>query len=359
MAARASRRPGIAAPALVAALLLTLGATSLAAGAASPAPSPSGGPPADWAIGVCTAIVRLEGARDRLLAMADAAGFEELDRMTAEAVAAGTLGDAALTALDAVTSDWYPGDRVASSLGDAAFALVDLGVGLQEADPEDAPTVRRALADAVRALAGIEDSRLAFASLDPATAPDCAATPIDDAPPLPQAEASPGPAFGTDPELEAAFPRFIAGVPVIPSSIDGAGIIARTDPIDLDGQDRIAILEEVAARVGRTIDDVSVGYAEVQPGDGTPTLITAVRIRGADVAAVADRLKDVLSVDYPDPQVGSVEVAGRTLTRISDGPYDPEGISEVLLPVGDILWSISSREPYLSEIVEALAGATP
>jgi hypothetical protein len=349
----------------VGALALLLALPPLASAGASPEPGPSasaaaaGGVPEDWALGACTAIVRLEAARDHVLAMADAAGFEELDRMTTEAVAAATLGDAALTALDAITSDWYPGDRVVASLGDAAFALVDLGVGLQEADPNDAPTVRRALADSLRGLASIEESRLAFASLDPAEMPSCEALPLPSAPPLPELVASPGPSYGTDDDLAAAFPDTIGGVPVIASTIDGAGIEARTDPADLDGQDRLAILRDVTAGLGLTMDDVSVGFAEVDTGDGSPPTITALRIQGAEIATVADRLIGVLTVDYLDPRLDTVEIGGRTYTRLGDGSYDPTGIGEVVVPIGDTLWAVAAREPYLTEIVETLAAATP
>ena len=105
--------------------------------------------------------------------------------------------------------------------------------------------------------------------------------------------------------------------------------------------------------------DISVGFADVIGEAGPASTITALRVRGATIADVADRLMGVLTVDYLDPRIDTVTVAGRTLTRISDGPYDPEGISEVLLPIGDTLWSISAREPTLTEIVAAIAGEAP
>jgi len=62
------------------------------------------------------------------------------------------------------------------------------------------------------------------------------------------------------------------------------------------------------------------------------------------------------NIDFQDVVTEAVTVAGRELTRVSDGAYDPGGIYEILVPSGDTVWAVSATDPVLPEIVQAFPG---
>ncbi|GEM_PF-4337785 len=326
--------------------------------AASPAPAADPGPDPGWIEGACQGLVLLDAGAERVTTLGYAAGQEDLVTLAAQADEAATIGDAALATLDAIPGDWPPGRPLIAALADGSFALVDLGVGLSQADMEDAETLRAGLAAAIRVLVARDAAQIAFRALPEDVAAACASVPLPPilAPADPLPSPSPEP---TDPVLAAAFPATIDGALVEASTITGPGILSRTDAEDLSGQERIALLEALLTERGLPLDALSVGFALVVPPEGAGATITAIRIAGEDAETFVDAASDVLSVDYFEPIREQVTVGGRTLTRISDGPWDPEGVFEVLLPAGDIVWSVSAADPLLARIVETLAAAAP
>ncbi|MFO1540399.1 MAG: hypothetical protein ACKOTZ_08125 [Chloroflexota bacterium] len=367
--ARHVRAAGALAPAGALALAGAL-IVSAAGRAASPAPGaspdpagsavPAAGadlPDASWTTGVCRAIVLLDAGRERVVGLGHAAGQGDTAALTLAADEAAVIGDAALAELDAITRDWIPGRPLIGALADSAFALVDLGVGMAQADPDDAETARRGLAAAVRALTGFSAAQDALALLPAAAIPDCAGVTLPAI--LTPADASPLPDADADPVLAAAFPATIDGIALDAATVTGPALVRRTDADDPGGQRRITLLEELLARRGLDLPALSVGFALLVPPDGPGATITAFRVAGADAADLQAELAEVLTVDYLEPLTDEVEVAGRTLLRVSDGPFDPEGVHEVLLPAGGILWAISAPEPLLGSIVATLAAAAP
>ena len=100
---------------------------------------------------------------------------------------------------------------------------------------------------------------------------------------------------------------------------------------------------------------IVTAFAFVPQGEGIVS-ITAYRVRDTDVAALQDGLLPLITLSYADVQQEAVTIGGRQLTRISQGPYDPAGILDVLVPSGDTLWAISATGETLDQLVAAFPG---
>jgi hypothetical protein len=359
MTSTRSPRAALTAVTALAALAMALLAPPPAAlGQASPRPGGGSAPPRAWRTAVCTALDRLDLARGSVALVGRAALVEDIDVMTAEAIRAGLLADRALTALDAIEDDWGPGTELVGFLVGTSLALLDLGGGLAEAEPYDPVATMAALGSVTQAWDGWERARAELDALEADGSLDCAAVPVPSLEPIPVPSFVPDPSAAPEPlgdaELEARFPSEIAGEPVTPDSITGPELLAQADPDDPEGQAGFDALAAFLADNGRTMDDLSVGFAFLPTEDELGATITAFRVRGSDAAALLEGLVPLITMDYGDPQRGTVTVGDRELVRVSDGPYDPEGIYEVLYPRGDVVWAVSATDPLLSEILAAL-----
>ena len=234
---------------------------------------------------------------------------------------------------------------------------MDVGVALAQTDLADPDALRTGLGNSIAALDGWSRVTDEMALLQDRTGFDCIGVPIASPEPPPSAApATPEPSFVGDAELLSRFPKEIDGAPITPSSRTGAELLATSDPNDTKGQQSLTDLTDYLEANGYSIDDVSLAFAYGPTQDGTGASITAFRVRGGDAAALLEGLIPLVTIDYKAVQQETVTVAGRQLTRVSDGPYQPNGIYEVLLPVGDTVWAISAVDPVLTQIVSALAG---
>jgi hypothetical protein len=345
-------------------------AIPLASAAQSPAAAPSAVPSAvptvepatgssqeAWTLAICTAYARIGEAQTSLAGVGQAALAGDTNAIAVGAISAGLLGDQALQALESLDGTWTPGAAVSGYLTATGFALVDLGVALAEAAPTDADAFRNALGSAIASYDGWARVAEEMAILQQATGFDCTAVPVPSPEPFTEPSfgpATPEPTYLGDAELVARFPAEIGGQTVAPESRSAAELLASMDPADTEGQARLQDLSDFLDANGHTIDDISLAFAYVPTEDGYGASITAFRVRDGDAAALLDGLIPLITIDYTDLQRDTVTVDGRDLARVSEGPYDPAGIYEVLVPVGDTVWAVSASDAVLEEIVAAL-----
>ena len=320
-------------------------------------PPGSGGAPQGWVTGVCTAWARLDEVQSIVAQLGQAALAGDSQAMAYAAIEAGLLANQALTALDGLGDRWNPGVSLAGFLNATAFSLVDLGVALAEADPSDPDALRNAMGSAIGAYDGWARVGEEVQLLHDTTGFDCTGVPVPSAAPMPDASAAaptPGRSPGGDPELESRFPKQVEGIDITPTSRAGADLLASSDPEDLQSAQRLKDLTDFLAASGHSIDDVSVAFAYIPTDDGLGASITALRVKGGSAADLLEGLIPLITVDYPEPVRDTVTVAGRQLVRISNGPYDPAGVYEVLVPSGDTLFAVSAADQMLTDIVAAL-----
>jgi hypothetical protein len=156
--------------------------------------------------------------------------------------------------------------------------------------------------------------------------------------PPPAPEPTPGPVadLHADPELEALFPTSVGGQPLAVQSFAGS-VMQQGD------EDTWQAIEEALASVGRTIDDVTVGFA-LTPDFDAP--VTAFRVAGADAAAL---LPAVIAIQDASGTQTPGEIAGKSVV-IVDGA---EGRTYAYAR-DDVIWLVKAEDPGLTEIFSAL-----
>ncbi len=181
----------------------------------------------------------------------------------------------------------------------------------------------------------------------------------------PEPSVAPEPSYLGDAELEALMPTEIAGVPVDVESMSFAEYLGPIDPGDTASQDALKQLQDALATRGKTIDDLSMGFASFATEDAFGG-ITAVRLKGADIAQFQDDLLPLLLNDVFDPQQTPTTIAGKPVIIVTDGPLespspsasvDPYAVGTdraYMYPKDEILWFVSAEEPALTEVFQKL-----
>jgi hypothetical protein len=207
------------------------------------------------------------------------------------------------------------------------------------------------------------DIPAALMSLAVTGLPRLASIPV---PPTPTDE--PQPSYFGDAELAAMVPTEIGGSPVDVQTMSGADILGTFDPTDPYSQAQLQSLEDQLSGMGKTIDDMSLALGSF-PTDTSFGDITAVRLKGADIASVVSDLVPLLFTDVVDPVQTPTVIAGKNVIILSDGPLesaapgspaasvDPYAVAPdraYLYPKGEVLWSVSADEPALTEVFQKL-----
>lgn len=170
-------------------------------------------------------------------------------------------------------------------------------------------------------------------------------------PPTPTQQ--PQPSFMGDAELQALMPTTVGGQPLESQTFSGQDLAAQIDPEDPDDQAEFQTLVDALAAQGRTLDDLSAGFAYYSSEDSSGGL-TAVRVRGLDIDAFVDDLLPLLVTGLDDPQRTPGQVAGRDVTIVTDGPDGPDASRQYVYPKGEILWVVVAEEPALTELFDQL-----
>jgi hypothetical protein len=162
--------------------------------------------------------------------------------------------------------------------------------------------------------------------------------------PLPTPEPQPSDfSFNGDPELEALFPTQVGGEDLEVQSVGGQQLLAMNDD-----PETLAPLIDMLDGMGKTIDDVSIGFGFSSNGS-----ITAIRIAGVDAASALDGILPLILTDLTDPTQETVDVAGRQVIKITDGS-DEGSPAQYVHASGEVIWMVAAEEPYLSEVLGAL-----
>jgi hypothetical protein len=105
-------------------------------------------------------------------------------------------------------------------------------------------------------------------------------------------------------------------------------------------------IEALLASQGKTLDDVSVGFGfSFDPPYG----ISAIRVRGGEIAPFVADLLPLLTSSTEVPQQTEGQVAGKNVTILTSGES-----TAYAYPKNDVLWVVNAQEPLLTEIFQKL-----
>jgi hypothetical protein len=165
----------------------------------------------------------------------------------------------------------------------------------------------------------------------------------------PEPTNAPEPSFVGDPELDALFPTEIGGSPLEVQSMNGQELLGQIDTSNPDDTAVLKSLTDALASQGKTIDDMSIGYAF-----GSASSIFGVRVKGIDISVLQEQILPIFTTNMAEPQEGTAQIVGKTVTVITDGPDSPEAQKLYAYPKNDVLWLVSATDPILTEIFQKL-----
>ena len=239
--------------------------------------------------------------------------------------------------------------------GGAPFTIVGepvfyapIGVAFDRSGPEAGSLV--AEVDAI--LATLRDdgiltarSEVRFSGLDLSVAPGGAP-----ASPVPQGG---DPAFTADAQLLDRFPTEVAGVTLTPLAMNGADLDLLLVPANADVGNAYAPFLSLGSDTSLGIAGLGLASAPVETPDGS-AMLTGVHMDGVSSLDLAEALTPLFTNQYRDPRTKSVTIDGRTVTRISDGPYSVGDDATFLYRKSGVAWYVAGAQPLVDEILATL-----
>jgi hypothetical protein len=160
-------------------------------------------------------------------------------------------------------------------------------------------------------------------------------------------------------ELAAIFPETVAGVSLMEYlEIDvGQELLAELDPSDPDDAEDIALLEELVATIGVSLDDAATAGSYARLDEESYAYLVGLHVRGGDVQPALPLFIAAFEADIPDAlveqgQVGDQEV---TMLRSAAAPHED---AFALLARGNMLWMLAVPTEHLEELVGSLPEST-
>ena len=238
----------------------------------------------------------------------------------------GTLAD--LREFFSDYEDVTVGGQEAIIAPDASLLYVDTGDGMFTVQLVGTPADGIDAAAAVTSLAELALPRLADVPL-----------------PTPEPEPSdfPMPSFTGDPDLAALFPTTIGGEELTTQTLSGTELAATGDP------EQMQPVVDALAGLGKTLDDVSLGFAF-----GGTASIQAIKIDGVDANAILTDFLPLLLTDVSDPVQAPATLSGKSVIKVTDGPDEEGADTRWIYAHDDVIWQVVADEPDLSEAFAAL-----
>lgn len=156
-------------------------------------------------------------------------------------------------------------------------------------------------------------------------------------------------------ELSAIFPASLAGVSLVDNlDIDiGRELLAELDPSDPEDAAEIAMIDELVAAAGVSIDDAATVGSWAQLDEETWAYLAGFQVRGGDVQPTLPLFLAAFEEDMSDALIEPGQLGGEDVTLLrSAGAPDQDPL--VLLARGDILWMLSVPSDHVEEFVGQL-----
>ena len=161
------------------------------------------------------------------------------------------------------------------------------------------------------------------------------------------------PAFTVDQGLLGQFPTTAAGVDLQPLAMNGADLDLLLVPTNTDVSNAYQPFLALGSGTSTGIAGLGLVSAPVVTADGS-AMLTAARMAGVPTADLAAALTPLFTNQVRDPRSRSVTIGGRTVTRISDGPYTTGDPATFMYRHAGVVWFVAGTQPLVDTILEAL-----
>ena len=138
-------------------------------------------------------------------------------------------------------------------------------------------------------------------------------------------------AFTSEPALVDAFPSDIDGSALSPRFLNGADLDLLLRPSNPDVSKVYDSLTKLGEGTDLGIAALGLGMAPVVVGDAS-AMLTGTKVAGMASADPRPRSRHCSRTRCDDPRTAHVTLAGRTVTRISSGPYSAGDTAVFVFP---------------------------
>ena len=150
--------------------------------------------------------------------------------------------------------------------------------------------------------------------------------------------------FAGDADLAALFPTTIGGQPIKVQTYTARDLAGQgVDPATVQA------ISDGLATVGKTLDDMTLGFSSYSGGD-----LSAIRVRGVDASGIEQQLMPLVLDGVADPRQTTMQVAGKDVIKVTDGPDGVDASAMYFYAHDDVLWIVTAADPDLTEILQAL-----
>lgn len=153
------------------------------------------------------------------------------------------------------------------------------------------------------------------------------------------------------------FPTTLGGVPLEVETFSGPEWVAEFSAAGSDDVTFIEGTDALLEGVGKTLDDLTVKSALVEPSPGNVAVVVAIDVDGSDAREFAADAIDLLLGDVVSPELVLRPVAGKWVLRVVDATM-PGVYPRTVYLDGNTAWIIQGDEPLVWEALDQLPNVT-
>jgi hypothetical protein len=226
------------------------------------------------------------------------------------------------------------------------YAPIGIAYDRSGADPAALEAALSSALDALRSDGTIAARSVArFGGLDLTQSPD-GGTPEVPPPGDPAA-------FTPNQSIVDVFPSEIDGAALSPVFMNGADLDLLLRPSNPDVSKAYGALTGIGEGTDLGVAALGLGMAPVVVGDAS-AMLTGAKVGGVASADLATALEPLFTNQFRDERTAQVTLGGRTVRRISSGPYSVGDTALFVYPHSGIAWYVYGSEPLVEDIIRAL-----
>ncbi len=160
-------------------------------------------------------------------------------------------------------------------------------------------------------------------------------------------------AFTADPKLVGLFPLEVAGISLQPLAMNGADLDLLLVPTNTDVSNAYLPFISLGSDTSLGVAGLGLVSAPVVSPAGS-AMLTAARMDGMSSSELATAITPLFTNQYRDPRTRSVTIGGKTVSRVSDGPYTVGDPATFIYRKSGVVWMVAGAQPLVDEVLATL-----